>query len=335
MTVNQQTRIPSQDGASAWKRRAAVASLAAALLVVLVPSQSLAVHPLSNAYCSSPGAGSDDTCYGTNALASENGGYANSAFGVAALGSNTTGTDNTAAGYGALTNSNGNNNTAAGFTALNGNTTGYNNTADGYEAMRYSSTGHENVADGSQALYVNSTGYYDTAVGTNSLISNTTGHDDTAIGDTALYSNTTGIQNTVLGSYAGANGGNGNTTGSDNTFLGYSAGAASSTQLNNATAIGANATVGESNALVLGGTGSNAVSVGIGTQSPASLFQVGQAGTSYGSYLQLPLVTNTSAPPATDCNGSSFVGRLVLQFGAKNKMTFWACSSGGKWIAVK
>ena len=319
MKDNSQTRVPSRGGASERKRRAAVASLATALLLALAPSQALAAHPLSNPYCNSSGAGPDDTCYGSFALGFENGGDYNSAFGYYALLHNTTGSNNTASGY----------------AALYFNDTGYSNTASGLNALQYNTTGHENVADGSQALLHSSSGYYDTAVGTNSLISNTTGHDDTAIGDTALYSNTTGIQNTVLGSYAGANGGNGNTTGSDNTFLGYSAGAASSTQLNNATAIGANATVGESNALVLGGTGSNAVSVGIGTQSPASLFQVGQAGTSYGSYLQLPLVTNTSAPPATDCNGSSFVGRLVLQFGAKNKMTFWACSSGGKWIAVK
>ena len=174
-------------------------------------------------------------------------------------------------------------------------------------------------------------------MGTNALISNTSGNNDTAIGDTSLYSNSTGIDNTVLGSYAGANGGNGNTTGSNNTFLGYSAGAATPTQLNNATAIGANATVGESNALVLGGTGSNAVDVGIGTQSPASLFQVGQAGTSYGSYVQLPLVTNNTSPPASDCNTTNLVGRVVVQVttGSKSKVTIWVCTAGGTWTPDK
>jgi len=71
-----------------------------------------------------------------------------------------------------------------------------------------------------------------------------------------------------------ANGNNANTSGSNNTFLGYQSGPGSTTQLTNATAIGANALVSENNALVLGGTGANAVNVGIGTATPASTLDV-------------------------------------------------------------
>jgi hypothetical protein len=109
------------------------------------------------------------------------------------------------------------------------------------------------------------TGADNTGSGQGALVSNTTGNSNTASGIDALKSNTTGNNNT--GSGQGALGIN--TTGSFNTALGYLAGPDSnSPNLTNATAIGANATVSESNALVLGGTGSNAVSVGIGTATP-------------------------------------------------------------------
>ena len=96
-----------------------------------------------------------------------------------------------------------------------------------------------------------------------------TGRYLTSVGDYALSSNTSGLSNTALGYNAGA----ANTTGSGNTFLGYNANP-SSNSLTNAMAIGANAVVGESNALVLGGTGGNAVSVGIGTATPGSTLDV-------------------------------------------------------------
>lgn len=46
--------------------------------------------------------------------------------------------------------------------------------------------------------------------------------------------------------------------------------------LSYATAIGAYAVVGQSNALVLGGTGTYAVNVGIGTPTPTNVFTIGQ-----------------------------------------------------------
>jgi Chaperone of endosialidase len=68
-----------------------------------------------------------------------------------------------------------------------------------------------------------------------------------------------------------------NATGNYNTALGYNAGPdTNSTNLTNATAIGALATVSESNALVLGGTGAYAVKVGIGTTTPSNVFTIAQ-----------------------------------------------------------
>ena len=65
--------------------------------------------------------------------------------------------------------------------------------------------------------------------------------------------------NTAVGTLAGYS----NATGTSNTFVGFKANA-SSGGFTNATAIGANAVVGESNALVLG----NGANVGIGTSTP-------------------------------------------------------------------
>jgi len=89
----------------------------------------------------------------------------------------------------------------------------------------------------------------------------------TSFGYQALLSNT-GIGNTAAGFKALF----GNTTGTYNTAIGYNASAG--TNLTNATAIGANAVVSESNALVLGGTGANAVNVGIGLPNPGVTLDV-------------------------------------------------------------
>jgi hypothetical protein len=77
--------------------------------------------------------------------------------------------------------------------------------------------------------------------------------------------NTTGSNSVFVGFQSGYD----NLTGSNNTALGHEAGPTVD-GLTNATAIGYQAKVSVSNALVLGGTGANAVSVGIGTATPTS-----------------------------------------------------------------
>jgi hypothetical protein len=241
-----------------------------------------------------------DTATGTGALASENGGFAN---------------------------------TADGYFSLNENTTGVQNTGVGDGALQHNVTGDQNTAVGSRAL-LNDTAFADTALGVSALELNTTGFWNTAVGIDALFSNTTGHGNTAVGLGAGRGEilGNANTTGSDNTFLGMNAGPGTSTELNNATAIGANALVSASNALVLGASGVNA---GVGTATPRSLLQLGKPSASYGDYLQLPTVSSGSPPPAGACNASTFVGRLVLQYdAAKSRTTLWNCSAAGVWTTL-
>ncbi len=168
-------------------------------------------------------------------------------------------------------------NTGSGGYALASTTTGHDNAATGYKALWFNTTGYYNTAAGADSLFDNTTGYSNTGVGEASLSYNTTASNNTAVGGGALFQNCynvptacTASNNTAVGVYAGVttNFANGNITGANDTFIGYNSGPGTSTQLNNATAIGANAWVSASNALVLGGTGGNAVKVGIGTPTP-------------------------------------------------------------------
>lgn len=162
-------------------------------------------------------------------------------------------------------------NTANGAGALGLNTTGSFNTATGSNALPDNSSGNNNTANGGAALESNTTGSNNTAAGAFALVSNTTASNNTANGASALGGNTTGGSNTAAGYFSLVN----NTTGSNNTAVGYNAGPDSGhPNLTNATAIGANAVVGASNAMVLGGTGGNAVNVGIGTATPAFALDV-------------------------------------------------------------
>ncbi|MGA7380795.1 MAG: tail fiber domain-containing protein [Terriglobales bacterium] len=213
----------------------------------------------------------------------------NTAIGYQALFSNgTTGTQNTATGANTLAfNTTGSDNTANGWSALNANTTGGLNTAIGEGALQANTTGSDNVASGASALAANTSGENNVATGVGALSSNTTGvnnvasgiyalltnngSDNTGIGTNALRNNTTGTQNTALGTNALES----NTTGNDLTCVGYNC-TATDPNLHNATAIGAHATVGVSDALVLGGTGAYAVKVGIGTETPSNILTIAQ-----------------------------------------------------------
>jgi hypothetical protein len=233
--------------------------------------------------------GSYNAAGGGQALFSNTGdtsgdGSQNTANGYQALYSNATGNDNTATGYQALYNNTVNRNIAYGYQALFSNTVGQLETAIGYQAL-YSNVGDSagdgggNTAVGYQALYSNKdAGVYgghaalaNTAVGDHALYSNNTGYDNTASGVGALVSNTTGTYNTAVGVQALGS----NTTGLELTCIGYGCTAAAD-GLTNATAIGAHAVVGQSNSLVLGGTGEHAVKVGIGTTAPSNILTIAQ-----------------------------------------------------------
>ena len=189
----------------------------------------------------------------------------NTTIGNNALLNNTTGAANTALGYEALkNNSTGNSNVSIGASTLVSNTTGIQNTVVGTSSMYNSSTGDGNASLGYYALNANTTGSYNAATGLSALSHNTTGNNNTTNGYVAGYNNITGSDNTALGAaslYAHTSG-NFNTavgsnalyydlTGVKNTAIGYKADV-SVTGLTNATAIGSEAVVGESNTIALG-----------------------------------------------------------------------------------
>ncbi|MFY9309827.1 MAG: collagen-like protein [Bacteroidia bacterium] len=247
--------------------------------------------------------GLGNSALGRSALSNNTTGAVNTASGQAALYNNTTGSENTATGSNALDgNTTGNGNAAHGGRALRSNTTGNYNTASGLTAMHYNTTGSSNVAIGVAALYQNTDRSNLIAIGDSSLFNNGTGVSapsdataNTAVGSKALFSNTTGSSNTSMGYNTllnnssgnfniaiGYNAGttttlaNANTTGSNNIFIGSNAGPGvpSTTPLQNSIAIGKNALVNTDNTMVLGGTGADAVNVGIGTANPGATLEV-------------------------------------------------------------
>lgn len=195
------------------------------------------------------------------------------------------------AGAGASTtpgssNDNGSNNSFFGVAAGTANSTGFQNAFFGSSAGVANTTGSGNAFFGNQAGYMNTTGGLNSFFGNWSGLSTTTGNLNSFFGHRAGSRNTTGSSNVILGYDAGQN----NTAGSSNSFLGTAAGGSNTTgnsntylgtradgtaDINNATAVGANAKVTQSNSLVLGGiAGINGASantnVGIGTTNPTT-----------------------------------------------------------------
>ncbi len=164
-------------------------------------------------------------------------------------------------------------NTAVGGESLAANGPGAYNTALGYGAMQANISGGGNVAAGVNALSVNTYGDDNAAFGEIALGLNTTGSQNVGVGVAALVSNTTGGYNVGIGYGSGAV----SATGSGNTFLGSNTRATDG--INNSTAIGTGASVTESNAIVLGYTGSPRPAVGIGTTAPSHTLDVIDRGT--------------------------------------------------------
>ena len=244
------------------------------------------------------------TGYGSSTVSST--GYGNNALGYQALYSNTTGYWNNAVGRKALySNTTGYSNNVMGDGAMLSNTTGWANIAIGDGALSANTTGYENSALGRSALLGNTTGNSNTAVGRNALFNNTTGYQNSAMGYSALFNNSTGASSTAVGAYAllnttadgntgfGYSAGRSNTTGTYNLFLGYNAGyTGTSNNLTNATAIGYEAQITQSNSIILGGTGAYAVNVGIGTTSPYAKLSV--VGSVVAEYFNATSTTATS-----------------------------------------
>ena len=192
----------------------------------------------------------------------------------------------TALGYQALQNATSSGfDTAVGYQALKGNGTissSGSNTGVGYAALTANSSGAANIGVGRFALGSNTTGSNNIGIGAFAMNSNQSGGANVAIGRNALFYDTTAGSSVAIGYQAGEGPttvSNYNTvTDNDMTFVGFeasrSSSVASTTSLTNGTAIGYLASVGCSNCLVLGGTGSNSVDVGIGTTTPYASLSV-------------------------------------------------------------
>jgi len=151
---------------------------------------------------------------------------------------------------------------------------GTGNSAFGYNAMAGTGVGIDNSAFGSNALITNSEGSGNVAVGVSSLGNSQDGNNNTAVGYFALSSNIHGGGNTAVGHLALLS----NADGLSNTGLGKSADVGDP-QLENATAIGANAYVEADNSMVLGSiNGTNGATadtfIGIGITIPTEKLHV-------------------------------------------------------------
>jgi len=228
-------------------------------------------------------------------------------------------------GFAGNTSSTGFDETGSGVYALNQDSTGSQNTAVGAYALYHNSTGSQNTAVGTEALFFNTVGGNNTAVGLGALDNNTTGTDNVATGTFALGATTTGGNNSAYGFGAGQPADGSNMSGSYNTFLGNLAIPSTGT-LSNATAIGNNAQVAESNALVLGsifGVGLSPyadTSVGIGTTTPVS------SGLPDGSATKLNIVGNNTYVPLVVQSPSTF-GTWILLTNTSTGGRQWAILS--------
>ncbi len=224
---------------------------------------------------------------------------------------NTTGSNNVFTGMVAgISNTTGSNNIFSGYYAGSTNTTGSQNIFMGYAAGQANTSGNRNIAIGTNAGYLNATGSDNVFIGNTAGASNQTGLGNTFVGLAAGQQNVSANSNSFFGAYAGhnttiglensffginagtqningtyntffgAHAGEVNRDGSGNVYIGYQAGdfddngVFTPSNLYHATAIGYKAQAAVSNTMILGGTGVNAVNVGMGTTNPADKLEV-------------------------------------------------------------
>jgi hypothetical protein len=240
----------------------------------------------------------NNTAIGYNALSGISGngtGSENTAVGNSALKTSSR-SGLTAVGYESLTNStNGDSNTAVGWRTLTTSISGLGNTAMGYGALQ-TSLGNNNTGIGKTALVKLSAGNSNTALGADALLKISTGDYNTAIGGGAMKNQLLNSGNTAIGMNTLLT----STHGNDNTVIGNGADVGAYNQ-SKATAIGFNAKAACDQCFVLGGTGTDAVKVGIGTATPTTaslVINTAAGGTgldlaSADSYAEMRIIRNT------------------------------------------
>jgi hypothetical protein len=165
------------------------------------------------------------------------------------------------------------------------------NTGVGYQVLRSLVSGSGNTAFGIFSQYYNNSGNYNNSIGLESLQNATNSSGQNAIGVHSLF-NSNGSNNNALGFYAGSGGGGNESSYIDTqcNFIGYQSSRHSSVPsgsvLTNATAIGANSKVGQSNTIALGSVGTK---VGISVIAPVNMLDV--AGNISASYVTASILT--------------------------------------------
>ncbi|MGA9528167.1 MAG: hypothetical protein WBS24_08635 [Terriglobales bacterium] len=209
------------------------------------------------------------------------------------------------------------------------------NTGVGSGAFRFVTYGSSNTALGAETLESNA-GNGNTATGWAALFSNTEGNYNTGIGLEALQYSTQGSYNSALGFNAGQIPGiTSGTTGNNNTALGSNTEFGSGS-ISNATAIGANAEVASSNAIVLGSikglNGATAsVAVGVGTTAPVGTLDVVDNGSGGNTITASAAATGASAVFATNSatSGSANGGFFTTKSPAGSAVVGINYGSGG------
>ncbi len=163
----------------------------------------------------------------------------------------------------------GTSNTFAGVSAGQDNTDGVSNAFFGTQAGKRNRGGFSNAFFGSQAGQANTTGAGNAFFGDSAGIGNN-GSSNAFFGNVAGFKNTNGGGNSFFGADADFQDLS-TPSRNNNSFFGFFAGGTGG--ISNATAIGANALVTQSNSLVLGSV-SPAVKVGIGTSAPLAKLDV-------------------------------------------------------------
>ena len=185
----------------------------------------------------------------------------------------------TGAGNFSLSTTSAVNNTGIGHLTLQSLTTGAYNTAVGEGTMHALTTGKYNTGVGGDFnLYNLTTGWGNACNGYECMVHTDTGSYNVGMGYSACDDNTGGNYNTCIGYNSGSAANQNNAEASDtyDIFLGDNSGRSvpSSTILTNAIAIGRYAYVGGSNMMALGGTGSYALKVGIGVDTPTTTLDI-------------------------------------------------------------
>lgn len=231
------------------------------------------------------------TFIGHGAGRSNTTGFSNVFIGATAGANNTIGAGNIFVGTNAgFSNTTGDGNVFLGNFSGSSNTQGRDNIIIGSEAGRVNTLGKENIFIGTYAGRNNTEGNSNTYMGFRAAENGSKGEYNTSLGYYAGRYQLDGTSNTYLGALSGISIRKGN----KNTFIGHKADVEHSIDsLENATAIGYEAKVACHNCAIIGGSGNNAVRVGIGVSTTWSDLHIKQSSTINGnSGVRLEYKTN-------------------------------------------